>query len=322
MRRRASSQHRGRAPLAANVGPRIAMSANFFGFVLDLLSWENLRDFFNSNFTAALAGALAGALAAQRIAERAKQRDSQLQEIRNTNAAIVVSFTISNGGLALKKQFVRDIYNTYKGRKAELEDFQKRRAAGQVPPEVAFEFQADFRTLQMPLLPMDVLRTQVYERISVTGRPLALVAALTGAVASLADTIQKRNSLIERFRALGPAGAAQLPAFYFGLPYGAGHVSTEFSDVIEALHSLTDDVIFFGELLGKDLMVHGNRVLDQYKKVSKRTKERISTLDFAEPRRQGLMPDAANYTDWLRGFPNAAQQVAQADGPASGGSAA
>ena len=181
------------------------------------------------------------------------------------------------------------------------------------PRTYPFEFLADFRMLQMPVVPIDVLRTQVYESISAIGRPLALVAALVGSVASLTDVIQKRNYLIDRFRELGPAGTDQLPAFYFGLPFGSGHVSTEFSDTVESLHRLTDDVIFFSELLGKDLMAHGSSILDQYRNVAKVKKEKISSFDFTEPRKQGLMPDAANYSDWLKGFPNAAQQDASAD---------
>ncbi len=277
----------------------------------ELFSWQNVAGFLNSNFTAALAGALGGALTAQRIGDRAKQRGALLQEIRSTNAAIMVTFTICNAGLALKRQFVKDIYETYTARKEALEEFQRRHAAGQQDPDLPFEFRADFRTLQMPVVPIDVLRIQVYENISATGRPLALVAALIGAVASLDDTIRMRTALIERFRELGAAGADQLPAFYFGLPYGLGHVSTEFSDTVDSLYSRTDDVIFFSELLGKDLMDHGSRVLEQYRKVAKVKKEKIASIDFSEPRELGFMPNAENYADWLEGFPNEAQQGAQ-----------
>lgn len=289
------------------------MSADISNFVLELFRWQNISAFLNSNFTAALAGAFAGAMAAQRIGDRAKQRDILLREIRSTNAAIIVSFTVCNAGLGLKKQFVKEIYETYMAKKADLEEFHRRRSAGQVAANQPFEFQADFRTLQMPQVPIDILRTQVYENISATGRPLALVGALSGAADSLADTIQKRNALIQQFLPLGAAGEAQLPAFYFGLPYGHGHLSTEFSDTVESLYTLTDDVIFFSELLGKDLMEHGNGILNQYRKIAKVKKEKISELDFAEPRSEGLMPDAKNYTDWLRAFPNSAQQGAPAD---------
>lgn len=286
------------------------MGSDISRLALELITWETVTGFLNSNFTAALAGALAGALAAQRIGDRGKQRDAMLQEIRCTNAAIMVTFTICNAGLALKTQFTKDIYETYIAKKAALKEFHRMRASGQQPADLPFEFQADFRALQMPVVPIDVLRTQVYEKISALGRPLALVAALVGSIASLTDVIHKRNALIERFQRLDPEGYAQLPAFYFGLPYGPGHVSTEFADTIESLHRLNDDVIFFSELLGQDLMTHGSQVLGEYRKIAKVKKEKISAVDFTEPRNQGLMPDAANYTDWLEGFPTATQQGA------------
>ena len=288
--------------------------------MLDVITWDTITGFLNSNFTAALAGALAGALAAQRIGDRAKQRESLLQEIRSTNASLMVAFTICNAGLALKRQFTRDIHETYQAKKKEHDEFRRRLAAGQQLDQ-PFEFQADFRSLQMPLMPIDILRTQLYEKVSASGRPLALVGAIAGAIESLADVIKKRNDLIERFRTL-PANERDrlLPALYFGVPFGPGHLSTEFPDTITALYNLTDDVIFFSELLCKDLMAHGNRVLDRYKKVAKLKEESVHSVDFSDARKQGLMPDAANYGDWLRGFPNAAQPALPADGPGPAGS--
>lgn len=76
--------------------------------IIQALTWENLRDFLNSNFTAALAGALAGALTAQHIADRGKKREETLLELRSTNAAIMVAFIFCNAGIALKKQLVKD----------------------------------------------------------------------------------------------------------------------------------------------------------------------------------------------------------------------
>ena len=190
------------------------MCADITQYIVDLLSWENIKNFLNSSFTAALAGAFAGALAAQRIGDRAKQRDTLLSEIRSTNAAIAVSFTICNAGISLKNQFVKEIYDTYIAKKKELEEFLRQREAGEIPANQAFEFRADFRSLKMPLVPIDVLRNQVYESISVTARPLTVVGTLSGALDSLADTIQKRNDLIQKFRSLGDEGEEQLAAFY------------------------------------------------------------------------------------------------------------
>jgi gas vesicle protein len=283
--------------------------------MLDFLAWSDVIEFFNSNFASslmgALAGAFAGAVAAQRIADRAKQREALLEEIRSTNAAIIVAFTVCNAGLALKKQFTKDIYETYKAKKAELHEFNQRRTQRLQPADLPFEFQADLRTLQMPAVPIDVLRTQLYEKISAPSRPLAMVAALAGSIASLANIVDRRNTLIEKLRNL--EGSPQLAPLYFGMPYGPGHVSTEFADTIESLHSVNDDVIFFSDLLGRDLVAHGKRILGDYHKIAKVKEEKIHSVEFSDAREQGLMPDAAHYADWLKGSRNTVQPNAPAD---------
>ena len=257
----------------------------------------------NSNFTAALAGALGGALAAQRIGDRAKQRETLLQEIRATNASIMLTFTICNAALSLKSLQVKDIYDAYSKTKREYDDIREKRAAGALPRGQEFELRADLRTLQMPVVPIDLLQSKVFDEISAARRTLALTSSLAGALDSLSEIIKMRNALVERYRSLGEAEQIQLPAFYFGLPYGSGHLNTEFPDTIEALHKLTDDVIFFSELIGKDLADHGNKILLKYKKFTRRSEEKISSLNYDMARNKGLMPDAKKYSEWLSAFP-------------------
>jgi hypothetical protein len=155
--------------------------ASWFEAITQWSLWGHLTSIVNSNFTSALAGALAGALVAHRIADRANQRESLLKELRRTNAAIMLCFSIVNAGLALKRQFVASVYADYKAQAAALEAFKSRRAAGLIPKDEAFNFQADLRTLQMPLLPIDLLRTQVIDGISLAGRPLTAAMSLAGA---------------------------------------------------------------------------------------------------------------------------------------------
>ena len=72
------------------------------------MSLENLAAISNSAFTTslvgALAGAYAGAYAAQKIAERSKERAEFQAQIRNTNAAITLSFMVCNAAISLKRQ--------------------------------------------------------------------------------------------------------------------------------------------------------------------------------------------------------------------------
>lgn len=275
-------------------------------WLTELVTWEGVKSLFNSAFTSslvgALAGAYAGATAAQRIAERAKERERLLAQIRGTNAAIMVSFGVCNAGLSLKKQQIKDLCDSYNLKRAALAEFFRKRKAGEIEKATPFEFQADLRSLQMPWVPMEALRGQIYDKLSVSGRPLALVAALSGALSSLSDTIANRNRLIDVFKQLSPEARANLPALYFGLRNEEGHTSTEYADTIQALASLTDDVIFFSHLLCKDLADSGNRAVDQYAKRFKDESESIHEIDLSPAASAGLLPPDSQYGDWLRGF--------------------
>ena len=84
-------------------------------YLSTILAW--LEAALNSAFSIALVGgfvgAVGGALGAQHIAERAKRREDLLKELRNTNAATIVSFAICNAALALKKQHVRPMHEQF-----------------------------------------------------------------------------------------------------------------------------------------------------------------------------------------------------------------
>ena len=100
------------------------------------MSWENLAAISNSAFTTslvgALAGAYAGAYAAHKISERSKERADFQTQIRNTNAAITLSFMVFNAAISLKKQQTKGLCDTYFKKKAELP-----RWPVQIPPSVA-----------------------------------------------------------------------------------------------------------------------------------------------------------------------------------------
>lgn len=279
---------------------------NFWSSVSDVVSWEATKNFANSAFVTALlgslAGAFAGAAAAQRIAERSKHREELLREMRNTNAAIALAFGVCNTLLALKEQHVKSLKESYDAQKAALLEFQRKRKAGEIQQDVAFDFNADMQTLQPQALPMGTLRAVVFERLSIVGRPLNLVVTLTQTVESLAESLAKRNSLIEGYKAEFAKDAQRLAPLYFGLPYGEGHVNLDYPGTIDAIYSQTDDGIFFGNLLCKDLHDHGKQLSDAFRKKFKNDPPRISEVDFGPTAAAGLMPDETNYADWVKAF--------------------
>jgi hypothetical protein len=276
--------------------------------ILEFISWDNLAAMSNSSFTTslvgALAGAYAGAYAAQKIAERSKERAEFQSQIRNTNAAITLSFMVCNAAISLKKQQTKELCETYFKKHAELEGFIQKRKVGEIAPDFLFEFQADLRIVPFPAVPIHGLRSLVYEKLSVSGLPLALVPTLDGALSSLAETIEHRNSLIASFKQLSPkVRDTELPALYFGRPYGEGHVSTEYFDTMTGLKNQTDDVIFFSLLLCEELSAHGNRVLKNFNSKFKGAIDQINALELSPEKTAGLLPSNEQYSEWLAGFP-------------------
>lgn len=270
------------------------------------ISWEGAGNLLNSAFTTSLigvlAGAFAGARAAQNVAERSKQKDQLLSQIRATNAAISASFVFCNLLIALKRQHVKPLYETFVAKRAELAEFHAKRRAGKIPTDHPFVFTADLRTLQMPLLPVQLIERLVFDKLSVIGRPLALTTSLAGVASTLADLMQRRSALIEGFKQIPPDKQGLVAALYFGRSFAEDRVSTEYADTLEALFNQTDDGIFFSQLLCRDLMESGDNALKEYKRLSKKSTEHISTIDFRQALRLGLMPDESKYQDWLRGF--------------------
>lgn len=279
---------------------------NFWSTLSDFVSWEAIKNFTNSVFITsllgALAGAFAGAAAAQRIAERSKHREELLREMRNTNAAIALAFGVCNTLLALKKQHVKSLKESYDAQKATLLEFQRKRKEGEISQDLPFEFRADMQTLQPQALPMDTLRAVVFERLSIVGRPLNIVVTLTQTVESLAESLTKRNSLIEGYKVEFAKDTQPLVPLYFGLPFGGGHVNLDYPGTINAIYSQTDDGIFFGNLLCKDLREHGKQLSDVFKKKFKNDPPRISEVDFGPAAADDLMPDEKNYADWVKAF--------------------
>ncbi len=167
-----------------------------------------------------------------------------------------------------------------------------------------FEFNENGRRMPFPdAVPIDALRSLVYEKLSVSARPLALVATLAGALSSLADTTANRNGLIANFKELSPqVRDAALPALYFGRPYGEGHVSTEYLDTMTGLQNMTDDVIFFSHLLCKDLATHGNKLLDKFKSQFKVVLEQIHAIELLPEKTENLIPPDEQYSEWQSEF--------------------
>ena len=271
--------------------------------LLAIVEW--LESVLNSAFAIAIlggfVGAAGGALAAQQIAERVKRREDLLKELRNTNAAIVVSFSICNAGMALKKQHVQPMHEQFGKEKELLHEFLAKRSKGIIPANAEHQIAADLRSYPAPTTALETLKGLVFEKISAYGRALALVSVLDQSLVGLREAIAKRDAWAHRFSSGGiPKNTFQ--HYYLGLQLPSGDTNQEYPDLIFAIHSYTDDVIFFSSLLCADLIKHGEAVREPLTRKSENGVPRVSTADFAGPRASGLLPPDDQYADWLNGF--------------------
>lgn len=273
-------------------------------------TWENIKSFLNSGFTTALAGAFAGAWAAQRIAERGKLREELEREIHNTNAGITLAFSVANTMLALKKQHVRELKDSYDRDCQRFKETSAAIAAGKLTPDTHFSLAADLRNIPVLSPPATTLQEVVCSRVSVVGRPLSLAVEITESAQNLNAAIVGRGNLIEAFKAGNLPEGATVEKMYLGIPYRVGHVNQEYGDLVRAIALYTDDTIFFSSLLCQDLRAHGLRTAEKYRTRLKKEPPRVSETSFKEAKESGLMPADDEYVSWLKGF-----QAAQEDEP-------
>lgn len=261
-------------------------------WIAGLISWLN-----ESNFFAALFGAAFGTFGAHHLAERAKRKDELIRTIRQINTCSTISFSIANTILGMKKQHVKGMHERFLAERAALEEFHRRRLAGEIGQDVVFNLKVDFRTLSLPLVPIDALQMQIFEKLSLVGRPLALATTLAQTIESLRASMERRNEIIEHWKKQGGIG----PAPYFGLRQG-DTIDEDYPSSLHAIFRQTDDAIFFSKLLCEDLSEYGEKVRAQCLKEFKKGVPTVSKSDFKKAIEWGLLPDEKHYADWLSSF--------------------
>ncbi len=258
--------------------------------------------FLNSQFALTLIGAslaaFAGVYGAHKIIERNKRREEWQRELRITNAAIMVSLEICNSFLSLKKQQVKDLGFQYNCVKNSLVKFQNGLRNGQISPDTVFEFQADFKSMDPMAMPREILVKQVFEQISANARAYTLTNTLIRTVDSLNKLIVRRNELIDTWKRSPEMLGNNLLRFYFGIPDPQGNVDHSYPESIKGICSLTDDCIFFSQLLCTDLVDRG----EQLKKLLGKRAPKVNRPEFSKAVEEGLMPGPEKYEDWTKMF--------------------
>ncbi len=249
-----------------------------------------------------LAGAFAGAVAAVRIVERRKLREELVKEIRNTNAAIMVSLGICNKALVLKKQHVLPLKAKFAADHAAYAEFVRQRRTGERQGNATPQIAVDTRAVPGLSFSTGTLQSLMFGKIAITGRALALMTTLAETAAWLLAANTQRNELVDRMRRLAP-GAAELPSLYFGVPSPTGQANRAYPDAVAAMASRTDEMIFFSATLCDDLLAHGRQLRATFvERFGRKDAPPLNGVDLSAERAAGLMPPEANYSEWLNGL--------------------
>jgi hypothetical protein len=254
-----------------------------------------------------LAGAFAGAYGGQWIVAKGKAREELLKEIHNTNAAIMVAFGISNSLLLVKKQHVKSLKENFDVQKASFLAHKQKWESGQLGSGAVFNLHADLRTLPRLALPVGILQKQIFEKLSLGGKPLLLTTTLSAVIDALNSSIDRRNQLIESYKADSYSDGASLPPqhlpfLYFGLPDGGGQTNLDYPSLVEAIYHQTDDGIFFSCQLCNALAEHGEQIAGTFKKKFGKGAPLIHKPLFNKAEEADLMPNPDTYADWASMF--------------------
>jgi hypothetical protein len=249
---------------------------------------------------ASAAGAFAGALGAQRIIARNQEYASYLSLLRKSNSAIILSYSAANTLMMLKRQHIQPLCEKYKSDRADclkaLEQSKSKPATG------PYYIQADLKTYTLPKLPLRALTQMVYSEIAPNGKGISALAMLEQSDVGFAQVTSRREDLVARFQR-NEIPANQFHCHYFGIKDWTGHVFGEYRDLMSAIESYLDDMIFFAGLLTEELQNHAELVEKKLVELNKRRKApTVNAVDFSSSLSSGLMPEKENYADWLAGF--------------------
>lgn len=240
-------------------------------------------------------GAWAGSWATQRTINRHEDLNAARAELRATNHAINLCFTITNHYLGYKKQMNHPMLQRFKDLEARV-----RKQIADSEREIRLDL--DFLILPTSELPIEQLQRIVLDKLPMGGRGLVAAMQLQGAHQALNDNLKERRSLIGAVQGSG-LGGRKLSEFYLGIPDPDGNVDHRFHDNVHAIAQLADDCLFFSTIVAKDLHKHGVALLGKHGR-SLGTKRRSITKWNWDEKLDDLMPKDEEYLDWLKGFPD------------------
>lgn len=270
------------------------MQENFWDCVLTTLS--SIGGFLNNGFFSALAGAAFGAFTAQYIAKKHLQAELTLQEIKSTNAAILLAFSMANSFIVLKGQQILPLKIEYDEKKDRHNRYLERKKADE---ESHFNYEANLIDVLLPSLPIEIIANIIYEKITASKQLIVTISVLQQNIVSLTEVTQRRHNIILDYISNRDLTERQKVAIYFGTDDGNGKIDTSYPDSIANTFRFVDECILFAKSAGEELHEHGCRLAKKYGRNSPKIH---SVWKFEKAFTANLMPDEKNHNSWVEQF--------------------
>jgi hypothetical protein len=146
------------------------------------------------------------------------------------------------------------------------------------------ELPADFQRIDYIDLPIDLLKTQVFEKISTDGEIVNYMIYLNEATEKLKSSIQQRNQWIEERRQfsvnkhIDPDGYIRTMKEYAAHQIHDGMIDYSYKGFIDNMEVEIRDCIWFSKKLAETLNHYGERKIKKHKNL----KLKINKIDFSK----------------------------------------
>lgn len=230
-------------------------------------SWMySVSTFFESNFVTSLigaaAGALAGAVGAHLISKSQKNKDLLIEELRNTNSAIIVCADVMEICINLKINHIKPMVMKYKSHKCDLD---KHLEESKDNPSLVLDINAILNIINFPSIELSIFRKLIFEKISLDGKTLSIAFKLLRTLNLLELFMDKRNNIINTN---DKKSKEAILSWYFGIQDKNGHTNNHFRDHVYGMEKYVDDSIILVRFLIGELEKHSKILSRRYGKNS------------------------------------------------------
>jgi hypothetical protein len=198
--------------------------------------------------------------------------------------------------LSQKHDIVTPLYDRYKQARQHYDEIQK----GSPLPVRALL--TDLQTITPAKVPVELLERHVFEKISIQGKALIVMADLILSIDSLDKSFKLRNDLIEKYERTNFNSDQEKIEVYLGRRMRNGVLDERFRGNMEHMHTQIDNCIFFSRLLCDDLFEYATHIGNKNKRSYRLSFRKFEPHNWSIAEKSGLFPSNELFANYLKMF--------------------